>query len=116
MNIFRFISQLPQPLKTLYILFMVVFIVGIIPVALRVPEASRWMSGGLGAASLLLGLCLLTNVNKSAEGLARAVATEKPMGVDYSQSFMAKPAFARLFGLMAVVVGSLFIFSFLTGR
>jgi hypothetical protein len=32
------------------------------------------------------------------------------MGVDYSASFMAKPAFARLFGLMFVLVG-LFSFS-----
>jgi hypothetical protein len=114
-NIFRFISQLPQPLKTLYILFIVVFIAGIIPVLLRVPEAPRWMSGGLGMASLLVGLCLLTNLNKAADGLAKAIASEKPMGVDYSASFMAKPAFARLFGLMFGVVGTLFILSIFTG-
>lgn len=73
------------------------------------------MSGGLGIAGLLLGLCLLTNLNKAADGLARAIASEKPMGVDYSASFMAKPSFARLFGLMFVVVGTLCIFSIFSG-
>ena len=116
MNIFRFISRLPQPLKTLYVLFIVVFIAGVIPVLLRVPGASQWMSGGIGIAGLLLGLCLVTNLNKAADGLARAIATEKPMGVDYSASIMAKPSFARFFGLMFVVVGSLFIASIFTGR
>lgn len=62
MNIFRYIAQLPKPLKTLCVLFIAVFIVGIIPVLLRVPEASGWMSGGLGVASLLLGLCLVTSL------------------------------------------------------
>lgn len=116
MNILRFISRLPQPLKALYILFIAVFIAGIIPVLLHVPEASRWMSGGIGTAGLLLGLCLVINVNNSAEGLAGAVAEEKPMGVDYSASFMAKPVFARIFGLMFVVVGASFIASSFMGN
>jgi hypothetical protein len=115
MNVFRFISRLPQPLKALYILFIVVFLAGIIPVLLRVPDASRWMSGGIGTAGLLLGICLVSNLNKAAEGLAGAVAEEKPMGIDYSASFMAKPAFARLFGLMFIVVGGGFIASSFIG-
>lgn len=113
---FRFISRLPQPLKALYILFIVVFIAGIIPVLLHVPDASRWMSAGIGTAGLLLGLCLVINLNKAAEGLAGAVAEEKLMGIDYSASFMAKPAFARFFGLMFVMVGASFIASSLTGQ
>ena len=116
MNMFRFISRLTQPLKALYILFIVVFIAGIIPVLLHVPDASRWMSAGIGTAGLLLGLCLVINLNKAAEGLAGAVAEEKLMGIDYSASFMAKPAFARFFGFMFVVVGASFIASSLTGQ
>lgn len=116
MNIFRFISRLPQPLKSLYILFIVVFMIGMIPVLLHVPDASLWMSMGIGIAGILLGLCLVTNLNKAADGLARAVASEKPMGIDYSASFMAKPAFARFFGFMFVVVGAVFIINSLTGR
>lgn len=73
------------------------------------------MSGGLGLASLLLGLCLLINLNKASDGLARAIASDKPMRVDYSKSFLATPAFARLFGLMAVVVGTPFTISTFTG-
>jgi hypothetical protein len=116
MNILRFVSRLPQPLKALYILFIVVFIAGIIPVLLRVPEASRWMSAGIGTAGLLLGLCLVINLNKAAEGLAGAVAEVKLMGIDYSASFMAKPAFARIFGLMFVVVGASFVAGSLIGQ
>ncbi|RJT96586.1 hypothetical protein D6T65_15750 [Arthrobacter frigidicola] len=115
MNIFRFLSRLPQPLKALYILFIVVFIAGITLVLLRVPDASLWMSGGIGAAGLLLGLCLVVNVNKAAEGLAAAIAREKPMGIDFSTSFMAQPAFARFFGLMFVLVGAGFISSSVIG-
>ena len=73
------------------------------------------MSGGIGTAGLLLGICLVSNLNKAAEGLAGAVAEEKPMGIDYSASFMAKPAFARLFGLMFIVVGGGFIASSFIG-
>jgi hypothetical protein len=116
MNISRFISRLPQPLKALYILFIVIFIAGIIPVLLRVPDASRWMSAGIGTVGLLLGLCLVINLNKAAEGLAGAVAEVKPMGLDYSASFIAKPAFARFFGFMFVVVGVSFIVSSFMGQ
>jgi uncharacterized membrane protein HdeD (DUF308 family) len=117
MNIFRFIARLPtQPLKSFYILFIVVFIIGMVPVLLHVRDASLWMSMGIGIAGVLLGLCLVINLNKAADGLARAIAKEKPMGVDYSASIMAKPAFARFFGLMAVVVGTLFIVRSFTDR
>lgn len=112
MNIFRFIARLPQPLKSLYVFFIVVFIAGIIPVFLRVPEASRWMSGGVGFAGLLLGICLLANLNKSIDGLAGAIKSEGRGG--QSESFLSTPAFARLFGGMAVVVGTLFLVSFFT--
>ncbi|WP_458112740.1 hypothetical protein M1D88_00820 [Arthrobacter sp. R1-13] len=115
MNIFRFIARLPQPLKSLYVLFIVVFIVGIIPVLLRVPEASRWMSGGVGFAGVLLGICLLTNLNNSIDGLARAIKSEEHWGAGNAESFLSTPAFARLFGGTAVVVGTLFLISFFTG-
>lgn len=95
MNIFRFISRLPQPLKALYILFIVVFIAGLIPLLLRVPDASRWMSGGIGTAALLLGLCLVSNLNKAAEGLAGAVAEEKLMGIPHRA--LSAPGPARCF-------------------
>jgi hypothetical protein len=116
MNTLRFLSRLSQPLKALYILFIVVFIAGMTLVLLRVPDASLLMSGGIGATGLLLGLCLVVNVNEAAEGLAGAIAQEKPMGIDFSASFMAKPAFARFFGLMFVLVGAGFITSSITGQ
>ena len=88
---------------------------GIFPVLLHVPDASRWMSAGIGPG-LLLGLCLVINLNKASEGLAGAIAEEKLMGIDYSTSFMGKPAFARFLGRTFVLVGASYIASSLTGQ
>ncbi|MCZ2401746.1 hypothetical protein IV498_00745 [Paenarthrobacter sp. Z7-10] len=62
----------------------------------------------------MLGLCLITNFNGSALSLANAVKGYKPLGVDYSRSFLATETYARLFGAGFLVVGgSIAVTSFL---
>lgn len=69
----------------------------------------------IGIVAVLLGLCLLLDLNGSARGAANAIKESKPMGVDYSKSFFATSAYARIFGALAVVVGTGFTVASLTG-
>lgn len=49
-----------------------------------------------------------------ATALAAHDSTARPLGVDYSRSLFARPLFARLFGVLAIVVGSAFLLGALT--
>jgi uncharacterized membrane protein HdeD (DUF308 family) len=104
------VAALPQPLKTLYILAFVVVGVTIVVYAFRADELTRWGTGAIGVVALLLGLSVVTNFRDSARGLVEGIKDYKPLGVDYSKSFLASMAFARLFGATATFVGGNFIY------
>ncbi|WP_294568227.1 hypothetical protein [uncultured Arthrobacter sp.] len=103
-----FIRALPQPAKTLYVLIGIAFIVQFASVLIGQQEVSRvnlTIIGGLFAA---LGVVVALNINGTAQGMADTMKDYKPMGVDYSKSFLATPGYARLFGVGAFLVGSSF--------
>jgi hypothetical protein len=58
---------------------------------------------------VLVGVTIGTNVNGSADALAEATKSYRPLGIDYSRSVFASPRFTRLFGLMMLVVGVVFV-------
>lgn len=115
MNPFKFLAALPQPLKSLYLLFFLVFAITFVSVPLGGRDVTRWSSGALGVVAVLLGLCLLLNLNGSATAVAKHLKEAKPMGVDYSRSFLASTWYARFFGGFAVLVGVMFSVASVTG-
>jgi hypothetical protein len=74
-------------------------------------EARRFALAAVGTLFFLLGLCASLNINDTADGMASALKDYRPMGADYSKTFLATPLYARLFGIMAVVVGPAFAVS-----
>ena len=107
-----FVSRLSQPLKTLYLLWFVAVLAVVGTILLDGPVAP--VLGAVGAVVLLTGLTLVTNLNRAADALAQSMKDYRPMGVDYSRSWMATPAYAKLFGGLAIVVGAGFIVAALT--
>lgn len=106
---FALMSRLPQPLKTFYWAFLVVFAVNFVTFFFAGDRATALLSGLLGVVAALIGLSLGANVNGGADALAEATKSYRPWGVDYSRSSMASPRFIRLFGLLMLAVGILFI-------
>lgn len=105
---FSFIGRLPQPAKTLYILIFLTFALLFATFIMDLEEARRFALVAVGTLFFLLGLCASLNINGTADGMATAIKEYRPMGADYSRSFLSTPLYARLFGIMAVVVGSAF--------
>lgn len=108
MNPLKLLAALPQPLKTLYILFLIVFAVTFVSIPLGARDVARWASGALGVVAILLGLCLLTNLKGSATAMSKYMKESRPMGVDYSKSFLSSPGYARFFGGFFAFVGVMF--------
>lgn len=48
--------------------------------------------------------------------MAQVMKTRRPFGIDYSKSFLATPAYGRVFGAFAVLVGSGFLYAALASR
>jgi hypothetical protein len=111
---FKYIGALPQPLKSFYFAYLIAFVVVFISFPLHLTEVLRWAVTIVGVVALLMGLCFVTNFRGSAHAHAAAAKEYRPMGVDYSNSFLATPAFARLFGAMAIFVGGGFVFAAIT--
>lgn len=116
MQLWRAVRKLPQPVKGLFVLYMVVFAVAFLSVPLAAftgqaqsAEVVPWTFGAVGVAAVLLGLALVFDVRGSAQAYAGMVKDFKPMGVDYSNSFFARPAYIRAFGGLFAVIGIVFI-------
>lgn len=106
----NFIGVLPQPLKSLYVVAFVGLIASMVAVAVRAVELARFGAGILGFVLFLIGLCAVTNFRGSARGLVDGVKNFHPFGVDYSTSPLASMLFARIFGIMGLIVGTGFIY------
>ncbi|ROP44942.1 hypothetical protein [Pseudokineococcus lusitanus] len=107
MNPIRFVRALPQPTRTVYALFL-----GTVVVAFAVMFAVGATGGDAfvaiavpGALMVLVGVLQLLDVRGTASAMARHIAESRPMGVDYSRSFMSTPRYVRLLGLGLVVIG-----------
>ncbi|HEY6748748.1 MAG TPA: hypothetical protein VI357_23915 [Mycobacteriales bacterium] len=103
------IGRLPQPLKTLYLLFFAAFAASFLSVVLGGERAATVTMGVLGAVAALTGLTIATNLNGSVQGLTEAMTSYRPLGVDYSRSVFATRWFTRLFGFLMLAVGLLFV-------
>lgn len=116
MQLWRSMMKLPQPVKGLFVLYVVVFAVTFVsvPVAAWTGQAAstdltRWTFAALGVTAVLLGLALALDIRGSAKAYAGMLKDYKPMGVDYSGSFLAKPGFVRVFGALFASIGVTFI-------
>ncbi|WP_457963392.1 hypothetical protein M1E17_18405 [Arthrobacter sp. D1-29] len=105
MSRFKFVASIPQPLKTLYILFFIAFAAALVSIPLGVPDIARWSFAALGIVAVLLGLCLASNLNGSASATANYLKRSKRMGIDYSRTFLASTGYARFFGGFFALVG-----------
>jgi hypothetical protein len=103
------IARLPQPLKSLYLAWIVVFIGVLVSAGLAGQRTASLVAGVPGVVVALSGLTLVTNLNGAADALAEATKSYRPLGIDYSRSVLASPRYSRLFGAVALVVGAVFI-------
>jgi hypothetical protein len=106
---FALIARLPQPLKALYLAFFVVFAGSLATFFVGSEHAVALANGLLGVVTVLVGMTIATNLNGGADALAAAMKSYRPLGIDYSRSKLATPRFTRLFGLMMLVVGIVFV-------
>ena len=116
MKFWRSIMKQPQPEKGCLIAYLIVFGVVFVSVAATVSSGQGrlnpvmpWGMGALGLTAVVLGLVLASDLRGSARAYASLVKDYKPMGVDYSKSFLANAKFARISGVMFVLVGIWFI-------
>ena len=93
---FGLIARLPQPLKTLYVAFLVVFAGSLATFFVGSERAIALANLLLGVVAVLVGVTIGTNLNGSADGLAEATKSSRPLGIDYSRSVFASPRFTRL--------------------
>ena len=106
---FGLIARLPQPLKTLYVAFLLVFAGSFATFFVGSERAIALANLLLGVVAVLVGVTIGTNLNGSADGLAEATKSSRSLAIDYSRSLFASPRFTRLFGLMMLVVGVVFV-------
>ena len=105
---FSFIGRLPQLAKTLYVLIFLAFVLLFVTFVMDLTEARRYALVGGGTLFFLLGFCAILNTRGTADGMASAVKEYRPVGADYSRAFLSTPLYARLFGIMVMVIGSVF--------
>ncbi len=101
----RIVRQIPEPLRTLLVLWIIAGIVTF---------AGAWFIGPRmllfpGAAGALAGVALALDLNGGARALAAAVGSRELMGVDYSGTVFASARYFRLVGAGAAVIGCLLI-------
>jgi hypothetical protein len=116
LNLFRAMRRLPQPLKSLLALFLAAFVLvflgSILAVAIRTEAWVRIMVisySVLGVIGFVLGAALLADFRGSAQAYSGMMKNYKPLGVDYSKSFITNPRFIRLFGAGYMLIGIWFV-------
>ena len=116
MKFWRSMMALPQPVKGCLMFYLIAFAVAFvsIPATAFVGRGQAngivpWTMGALGASAIILGLVLATDLRASARAYAAMLKDFKPLGVDYSNSLFAKPAFVRIFGGLFALMGVWFV-------
>ncbi|WP_109776367.1 hypothetical protein [Quadrisphaera granulorum] len=100
------LRQLPQPFKTLYAATFAVFFIGFVTVAIAdEPDGFRFVIVPFGLLMAAQGTVLALDVRGNATEYSRLLKTTKPMGVDYSGSFMSSVRAIRMLGAAVLVVG-----------
>ena len=111
-NPISYIRALPQPLKTLYVLFFLSIVANVVFVLAHVGGERAIIP--LGVCAALIGLTLLINLRGGADAVARQMRERKPLGVDYSRSVLASTGYARVFGAFFTLVGSVMTYQGIT--
>ncbi|MCB5275973.1 hypothetical protein BJG92_03528 [Arthrobacter sp. SO5] len=116
MKFWRSIMKLPQPLKGGLVAYVIVFAVAFLSVPAsaifspgKASPVTFWGIGALGVTAIVLGVMLAVDLRGSADAYVSFIKDYKPMGVDYSKSFVANPKFVRIFGIVFIIVGLLFV-------
>jgi hypothetical protein len=116
MKLWRSVMKLPQPLKGCLVAYLIVFVVAFVSIPAsavfnqgKASPVTFWGMGTLGVVVIVLGVMLATNLRGSAGAYVSLLKDYKPMGVDYSKSFLANPKFVRIFGAMFAIIGVWFI-------
>ncbi|GAB3536230.1 hypothetical protein GCM10027403_16290 [Arthrobacter tecti] len=111
-----FHRQLPQPLRGFYIAFMVAFACTWLTILFSAVlqngvllTAALWLAGALGLCGFLVGLFIITNFRGSLPVMVKAMKSYRPMGIDYSRSFIATPGYLRVVAVAFMVIGVFFI-------
>ncbi len=97
------IKEAPPVVKVFFTLWILGLAIGAIG-TIALEGSGFWMLP-IATVAVVFGIFLVLDLAGAARGLAATTATNRPWGVDYSRSIMAKPAFARFFGAMMIVVG-----------
>lgn len=113
MKAFPIVRSLPQPLKTLYVLWFL----GVLAAVILIPtHHAAIATAPLGVIVVLTGLTLLTNFRGGTDAIAQVMKTRRPLGIDYSRSFVATTTYGRVFGVLAIVVGGGFLYGALAAH
>jgi hypothetical protein len=95
--------ELPQPLKTLYLLWIACFLATVI---LLPAHHAGWGLGPLGVVAILTGLTLVSDYRGGATAMAQAMRARPPRGFTFTYPYLANRPYARVFGGLAVVAGA----------
>jgi hypothetical protein len=98
--------ELPQPLKTLYLLWHVTVLATVI---LLPAHHAPWGLGPLGVVAILTGLTLVSDYRGGAAAMAQAIRARPPRGFTFSYPYLANGLYVRVLGGLAVVVGAAFV-------
>ena len=93
----------------LYVASIVLFGVGVLT-----QDEARELLAPFPAVGLLLGLVLLLNVSGAAQAVSLLMREQRPMGVDYSKSWLASTGYMRFFGGFMALIGTGMLFAVLT--
>lgn len=93
----------------LYVASMILFAVGVLTQADR-----RELFVPFPAVALLIGLVLLLNVSGAGDAVPLLMREHRPMGVDFSQSWLASTAYVRFFGGFMTPIGAGMLFAVVT--
>ena len=118
MKLWRSMMKLPQPVKGGLVAYLSAFAVVFlsVPASVMFGQGKQnpvlpWGVAALGLTAIVLGVMLAADLRGSARAYAAMVKDYKPMGVDYSKPFFARPTFIRLFGAMFTLIGIAFLVS-----
>lgn len=102
------VRSLPQPLKSLYLLWVVSVVGCMASVVLASTDVQRFAFGLAGAVAVALGVVLLADVRGSAGALAGAVAASTADGSTAAPAWTKTRGYARAFGGASLAVGLIF--------
>jgi hypothetical protein len=117
-NPVRFVRGLPQPVRTVFVLVLVGIVATMVEVLVRTVgdgRDGRVPAGELsplmavtGGLVLVMGVLLVLDVAGSARAFAAGAARDESVP-ERTRAVMGRPVTARVYGAMAVVVGTGFL-------